>query len=78
MGERVYFTISLLNIMERIWKKYIVDEALNKIAVQIDLKDYERLEQIIEDYSLGKYMEENDLDEVLTLHEAKEFFKSEN
>jgi len=69
------FILSFMNIMDRIKKKYIVDEALNKIAVQIDLKDYERLEQLIEDYSLGKYIEENNPEEVLSLNEAKEFYK---
>lgn len=60
--------------MKAIKKKYIVDEDQNKVAVQIDIADFEKIEQILEDYALGKLMEENDPDEILDLNEAKKFY----
>jgi hypothetical protein len=61
--------------MEEIKKKYIIDESSKKVAVQIDINDFEKIEQLIEDYALGKYMEENDPIEVLTLNEAKVLYE---
>lgn len=60
--------------MEAIKKKYIVDEEQNKVAVQIDIADFEKIEQILEDYALGKLMEENDPSENLGLQDAKNFY----
>ena len=60
--------------MEAIKKKYIVDEDQRKIAVQIDIDDFEKIEQILEDYALGKLMEENDPSEKLDLQDAKKFY----
>jgi hypothetical protein len=60
--------------MEAIKKKYIVDENQKKIAVQIDIADFEKIEQILEDYALGQLIEENDLKETLDLQEAKKFY----
>ncbi|MDF9795042.1 hypothetical protein OKW21_000305 [Catalinimonas alkaloidigena] len=51
--------------MEGIKKKYIVDENQKKIAVQIDIADFEKIEQILEDYALGQLMKENDASENL-------------
>ena len=50
--------------METIKKKYIIDENQRKIAVQIDIADFEKLEQLFEDYALGKMIEENDLADI--------------
>ncbi|MBF9253339.1 hypothetical protein I2I11_08550 [Pontibacter sp. 172403-2] len=60
--------------MELIKKTYIIDEHQNKLAVQIDIADFEKIEQILEDYALGKLMEENDPVENLDLQEAREFY----
>ena len=60
--------------MEAIKKKYIVDEDQRKIAVQIDIDDFEKIEQILEDYALGKLMQENDPSEDLDLQDAKNFY----
>jgi len=60
--------------MQTIKKKYILDEDKKKVAVQIDLADFEKIEQILEDYALGKLMEENDPSEDLDLDEAKGFY----
>ena len=60
--------------MEAIKKKYIVDERQKKVAVQIDIKDFEKIEQILEDYALGKLLEENDSDDNLDLEDAKSYY----
>lgn len=60
--------------MEGIKKKYIVDENQNKVAVQIDIADFEKIEQILEDYALGQLMKENDASENLDLQQAKKFY----
>jgi hypothetical protein len=60
--------------METIKKKYIVDEDQKKVAVQIDIADFEKIEQILEDYALGQWIEENDPAENLNLQEAKKFY----
>jgi len=57
--------------MEAIKKKYIVDEKQKKVAVQIDIQEFEKIERVIEDYALGKLIEENDFSESLTFDEAK-------
>lgn len=60
--------------METIKKKYIIDENRNKIAVQIDIADFEKIEQILEDYALVQLMKENDPAGSLNLHEGKSFY----
>ena len=59
--------------MEAIKKKYIVDEHEQKVAVQIDIVDFEKIERLLEDYALGKLIEENDPADNLTLAEAKTY-----
>ena len=57
--------------MDAIHKKYIIDENQKKVAVQIDIADFERIEQLLEDYALGQLIQENDPAENLSLQEAK-------
>ncbi len=64
--------------MDTIKKKYIVDENQRKIAVQIDINDFEKIEQILEDYSLGKLIEANDSEENLEINEAKSYYEKLN
>ena len=61
-------------MMEAIKKRYIVDEDQKKIAVQIDIADFEKIEQILEDYALGRLIEENNPEENLDLQEAKKYY----
>ena len=56
-------------------KQYIVNEEGKRIAVQVDLKTFEEIERLLEDYALGKYMENNDPKDSLSLEEAKSFYK---
>ncbi len=60
--------------MEAIKKKYIVDEKNRKIAVQIDIKVYQKIEEIIEDYALVQLIKENEKEETLNIDQAKEYY----
>lgn len=61
--------------MEKIKKKYIVDENNRKIGVQLDITTYNKIEEMLENYGLVKLMEDNEGKETLTVKEAKEFYK---
>ena len=60
--------------MEAIKKQYIVDENNNKVAVQLDLKTFEKIEDIMENYALFKLMNEDGDEELLDLESAKEYY----
>jgi hypothetical protein len=67
----------------RLWKEgsmelkrqYVTDEHNRRVAVQLDIETFERLERILEDYGLARLMEEND-DDVLELEAAKAYYDS--
>lgn len=61
--------------MEAIKKKYIVNEANEKIAVQLDIKTFEKIERLLEDYVLGEAIKENKEKDRLTLKEAKVYYR---
>lgn len=60
--------------MLEIDKKYIVDKNNKKVAVQIDIETFGKIEQVLEDYALGQLILENSPDEVLSLSDAKSFY----
>ena len=61
--------------METIDKKYIVDEQNRKIAVQIPIGTFEKIEEILENYALVQLMKENEGEEILGIAEAKEYYR---
>lgn len=61
--------------MLHIKKKYIVDENNNRMAVQLEIDTYNKIERLLEDYALGKLMEENEDDDNLNLEEARVYYK---
>ena len=61
--------------MDEIEKKYILNEQNKKVAVQIDIDTFEKIENILEDHGLFKLMQEDSKKEYLNLNEAKEFYK---
>jgi hypothetical protein len=61
--------------MLKIRKTYLTDENNRHLAVQIDIKTFERMEQLLEDYALGRLIEENDSRENLSIEEAKTYYK---
>lgn len=62
--------------MKEIEKKYILDENNNKIAVQIDINTFEKIEDVLEDYGLFKLMESNEKADYLDIDDAKKFYKN--
>lgn len=60
--------------MRSIKKLYLTDENQRPVAVQIDINDFKKIEQIIEDHALGKFIGENDPADNLSINEAKEFY----
>jgi hypothetical protein len=61
--------------MTVIRKQYIVDEEDRKVAVQLDMKTFEKIEEILENYALVQLMEENEGDSALGLKEAKMYYQ---
>jgi len=61
--------------METISKQYIVDEQDKKIAVQIPVETFERIEEILENYALFQLMKENEGEEILGVNEAKAYYE---
>jgi len=57
--------------MLSISKTYVVDENNSPIAVQIPIKDYKAIEEVLENYGLSKLIEEVHNDETLSFKEAK-------
>jgi hypothetical protein len=62
--------------MTAIPRKYITDAKNQKQAVIVDLETFNRMESIIEDNGLAKFMEEAEGDEILSVHEAKKHYRS--
>ena len=62
--------------MLEINKSIVVDEHQKPIAVQIPIEEFERMEEVIENYGLAKLMDEVVDDEQLSAQEAKRFYDS--
>jgi hypothetical protein len=62
--------------MTAIPRKYITDAKNQKQAVIVDLETFNRMESIIEDNGLAKFMEEAEEDEILFCAEAKKHYRS--
>jgi len=62
--------------MLKIHKKILFDENQRPVAVQIPIDEFEKIEEIIEDYGLAKLMDEVKDDERLRLDEARSYYQS--
>ena len=62
--------------MLSIRKEYVISEDNKKKAVVIDIDTFEKLEEVLENFGLGKYMEEIDNEEILTIKEAQQYYDS--
>jgi hypothetical protein len=62
--------------MLEIHKNIVLDERQKPIAVQIPIEEFERLEEIIENYGLARLMDDVSNDEQLSVQEAKSVYKS--
>ena len=62
--------------MLKIHKSIVLDESQKPAAVQIPIKEFDRLEEIMENYGLAKLMDEVKDDEQLSVKEAKKHYQS--
>ena len=62
--------------MLQIHKKIVLDEDQRPFAIQIPIKEFERLEEVIENYGLSKLMDEVKDEERLSIEEAKTYYKT--
>ena len=57
-------------------KYYVFDEKNKAIAVQIPIDDFERLENVIENYGLAQMMDETDDDDRLSRDDALSYYRA--
>jgi len=62
--------------MLKVHKRIVLDENQRPFAVQIPIEEFERLEEVIENYGLSKLMDEVKDDEKLSVEEAKAYYRS--
>lgn len=62
--------------MVEIHKKVVLDENQKPFAVQIPIEEFERLEEILENYGLSKLIDEVVNDEKLSLENAKTYYQA--
>ena len=61
--------------MLEIKKQFVVNEKDQKVAVQIDIDIFEKIEDLLENYVLAQKMKEVAEDESLDLQAAKTYYK---
>lgn len=61
--------------MLKIRKRYLTDDKNKPVAVQVDIKTFEKIEQLLEDYALAQFINENDPADNLSLEEAEEHYR---
>ena len=62
--------------MEEIKRTYIIDEENRKLAVQLDIDTFNKIEELLENYALVQLMEEPTDNEALELDEAKAYYQT--
>lgn len=60
--------------MLKIDKKYILNSNKKKVAVQIPIDTYQKIEGVLEDYALGQYIDETSGEKPLSVKEAKKYY----
>ena len=64
--------------MVELHKKIVLDENQRPFAVQLPIEEFERIEEILENYGLARLMDEVKDDERFSLQEAKARYKKLN
>jgi hypothetical protein len=62
--------------MTDIPRKYIVDEENRRIAVQLDIGIFEKMEELLENYGLVELMKQNEGEDRLAAAEAKSYYRT--
>ena len=58
--------------------EYVVTADNRKRAVLIDIETFEKVEEILESFGLGRYMEEVEDEDVLSPESARQYYNSLN
>lgn len=61
--------------MLEIHKNIVLDENEKPIAVQIPIEEFQRLEEVIENYGLARLIDDVADDEQLSVHEARDLYR---
>ena len=56
-------------------KQFVVDDSNRRRAVLLDIKTFEKIEGILEDYGLARYMEEVEGEETLDIEAARSYYE---
>jgi hypothetical protein len=59
--------------MMELKKQYIVNEDNQKVAVQLDIATFEKIENIMENYALAQLIKDDE-SEVMTIEDAKKYY----
>ena len=62
--------------MEEIKRTYIIDEQNRKLAVQLDIDTFNKIEDLLENYALVQLIEESTDDDALELDEALAYYQT--
>lgn len=62
--------------MLEIQKHYLMDDNQQPVAVQISIADFEKIEEILENYGLAQLMEEQEDNERLSKEEAWKYYQT--
>ncbi len=57
-------------------RKYIVDESNKPVGVQLDMKTFNHIEEVLENYALAHFIEEEEGDQ-LSLEDAIALYRQE-
>ncbi len=61
----------------QIKRQYIVDESNCKVAVQLDIETFVKIEETLENYGLIRLMEEEEPDdEIFNLEQAQSYYRT--
>jgi RelB Antitoxin alpha helical domain len=70
-----FLHIGVIKMLE-VHKNYVLDENQQPIAVQIPIAEFEKIEEILEDYGLVKLMQEVEEEKPLSKDEALKYYQS--
>lgn len=56
-------------------RQYVLDEKNRKVAVMIDIKTFDKIEEAIENYGLMQFIKANAKEKPLVASEAKSYYR---
>ncbi|MCC5650593.1 hypothetical protein LC609_12220 [Nostoc sp. XA013] len=75
MNTNGFLHIGITKMLE-VHKNYVIDENQQPIAVQIPIAEFEKIEEILENYGLAKLMKEVEEEKPLSKDEALKYYQS--